>query len=61
MDYKWTPEQKKVVDGLQFELDYARQNHMASAKVICGMLEAGIKLIEDQQERIAIMSEGDPE
>lgn len=60
VDYKWTAEQKKVVDGLQFELDYARQNHEASARVICGMLKAGIKLIEDQQERIAIMTEGDP-
>ena len=49
---------KKVIDGLQFELDYARRNHMASARVICGMLEAGLKIIEDQKERIDIMSEG---
>ena len=61
MDYKWTDHEKKVVDGLQFELDYAEQHNLVSAKVIRGMLKDGIKLIEDQQERIAIMSEGDTE
>ena len=57
MDYKWTPEEKKVVDGLQFELEYAKRNNLASARVPRGMLEKGLNMLESQQERIAIMSE----
>ena len=59
MDYKWTPEEKKVVDGLQFELEYAKRNNLASARVPRGMLEKGLNMLESQQERIAIISEGE--
>lgn len=58
MDYKWTPEEKKVIDGLQFELEYAKRNNLASARVPRGMLEKGLNMLESQQERIAIMTEG---
>lgn len=43
---------QKALDGLKFELEYSRRNHMAHARVVCGMLAKGIEIIEEQEKEI---------